>query len=470
MQSWAKLTKQLLFLWFVGGAPSAFAQAPPNPSMTPNEKATRMAVPTPTPTPAPIPTAHPSPAAEIRAGHSPPEASSTSSPASSVSPIKPRVQDGFAVPDIARFDTSTSQVDDNLTWSGIRRYKIENGFYQLELKGILTSGKLVPRKTKLQRLMKGNKWQLAAPSELTDKYELDVVTSGNEFTLYLKLPKGQFQVSLFARIDGRDQEYPFQIEANESWPEAPPPAIGRYLCARCADLGLGFNYLSLSHSNVSTLAAINYSAIAVPAMTLQYRQKLSRISVLRAAYSYNKGADFSPKRITMKNSGVATSTLSLSFEQITKPNGVLLGGNYSSGYTYSINWYAFPMVRVLNNSNSLYSIQTFNVYSASAGGFFGMKFGDSELIAQMRFQLPLTATGVTFKGGLSFDGALTYLSGPSSIDTVGGSTKSPTGLYWGVTWGGQYHSYTYALPSEGLSKGSYSVFLSKIEALIGYSF
>lgn len=360
-------------------------------------------------------------------------------------------------------------MDENLAWTGLRRYHIEKNVYQFDLVGELKTGRFIVKNSKLQRWKK-DRWIDVSMDELIEKYSFEYIKNGNEHQFSLKLPQGKFRMTLSSKINGLVQYYPFEVDVDSSWPEAPPASLKRYLCDHCFDIGAGFNYLTMTHTPNSNLDLMNYAAFAAPAIDFNYRKKLARYTALRWQLAYHVGTDLTPDSVTLDNKAMATSTFALAYEKVGTPNGRFFSADYSSGMDYGVNAYQFPIVRSQPNGNTDYTIQSFQVQSLSLGGFWGLKIGESEFISRMNFQLPVAASGITFKQGMSFDGALMILRGPQK-DYLTSSAKSPArGSYWGYQWGGQYHTYKYSLKEEGLEDVNYSFFISKMELFWGYAF
>lgn len=382
---------------------------------------------------------------------------------------KEKKADEAEAPDLSKITKETGQVDDNLTWTGIRRYHLEKNRYQLDLVGGLNSGKFVLKKSKFQRWKK-NRWVDIPFDELLSKYDFETTRNGEEYTFSFVFPLGKYRINLAAKVNGNLEQYPFEVEVDNTWPEAPPPALKQYLCDHCMDFGVGFNYLTILHTPNSTLDPLNYASFSLPALDFNYRKKLSRSSGLRLQLAYHNGADLTEDAVTLMNKKIATSSLFLAYESVGTSFGRLFGSGVSSGLAYGVNAYSLPIVRSQTGLTEVYSMQTLSVASLSLGGFWGLRMGTSEFVSKMNVQVPVAATGVTLKQGFSFDGALMLLR-HSEESNFTQSEKSPAkGYYWGYQWSGQYHSYQYSIAEEGLTDVSYSSFLSKMEAIFGFAF
>ncbi len=133
---------------------------------------------------------------------------------------------------------------------------------------------------------------------------------------------------------------------------------------------------------------------------------------------------------------------------------------WTSDKVFGLSRYQMPILKQVIGATQTFTLADFNLLSIYGGGFAGLKIWESEFISWMRLQYPISGTGAAkLSNGISFDGALTYLS-PSA------SKKS----YWGLTWGGQYHSLNYNIQSENNTNRTFSIFISKMDFIYGYSF
>jgi hypothetical protein len=112
---------------------------------------------------------------------------------------------------------------------------------------------------------------------------------------------------------------------------------------------------------------------------------------------------------------------------------------------------------ILIREQSNYIVSNFEFNSASLGVHFDLyKTKYIQFILSNRLQIPVSSSkDVKIKSGFSFDGVigLVYFLSPEFASSV--------------SWGGQYHRFDYNIDG---SDAKYSLFISKINILLGYNF
>lgn len=345
-----------------------------------------------------------------------------------------------------------AKVSEHFAWQGIGGYKGDDGRFQVEVLGTLNRGRFVKKNTVIQKKIKG-KWVNIPFEKLKKDFDFEFDFEAPAFAFRMNLTKGEYRIHAVLFIDSETFEYDFEFETSDKWPPLPPPATRVYLCNKCFNFGAGLNYLNYQQTPPDGLDPINYSVFTPLPLSFEARWAINKKNGIRLEYHKQSGPAIESDTITLEKSAVGWSYLTLGADNILKDNGKLLGLSYSNGFLYGLQFHSIPF---LNTSDSTtYSIEPFNLISLGAGGFTGIRMEQSELIFLMRLQLALTGQGeVKLKSGLSFDGALSYIR------------DSGKNYYWGLYWGGQYHSYKYELGSEG----TYSLVVSKIEGRWGLRF
>jgi hypothetical protein len=346
-----------------------------------------------------------------------------------------------------------AKVTEYFAWKGIGGYKGESSRYQVEVLGTLSRGRFINKNTSIQKKMKG-KWVPITPEKLKSECDYEFEFNAPDFAFRMNLTKGEYRIRVALFIDSETFEYDFEFETSDRWPPLPPPAIKLYLCQKCLTLGAGINYLNYQQTAFDDLDPINYSVFTTLPLSLESRIGINRRNAFRFEYHRQSANPIKAENINLQSPNINWSYMAIGGDSILVSNGKLFGISYSNGFMYGVQLHMVPFLRPVSGTE--YTIGNFNLLSLGGGGFTGIRIHDTEVIVMMRMQVALSGQGdVKIKNGLSFDGSISYLKDISIQN-----------MFWGLYWGGQYHSYKYEL--EGT--GTYSLILSKIEGRFGYRF
>ncbi len=230
---------------------------------------------------------------------------------------------------------------------------------------------------------------------------------------------------------------------------------GLWTCKNCFWIGGGAHYLVFQQKPPANLEPVNYQSIGAPSVWTQFRFKVWKRLGVTAEYQSQSGADLKTKSLNIKDPKVNWTYSTFGFDYRFRKYFRLFKKVWLPRVLFAYQSHSMPFIQ--QQEDSTYSISPLQFNSLSVGGYFDILSSESwHFFLTNRIQVPIQSQSkVQVKQGLSFDG------------TIGAVYHFTPMLSLALFWGGQYHSLKY---QDGLDTGNYTLWNSKMNALLGFYF